>query len=423
MGIFRALKHRNFRLFFWGQSVSLIGTWMQMIAMAWLVYRLTNSAALLGIVAFAGQIPVFLVSPFSGVFADRWDNRRALIVTQTLAMVQALVLAGLVLTNAITVWQIVLLSFILGLINSFDMTIRQTFVVEIVENKADLGNAIALNSSLVNSARLIGPSLAGVLIAVVGEGICFLLNAVSYLAAIFALLAMTAQADNKKPAAKGILRELKEGIAYAVNFVPVRDVLLLLSLVSLVGMPYTVLMPVFVRDILRGGPETLGFLMAASGFGALFAGLYLASRKDLLQLEKLITAAPIILGAGLVLLAFTRSFLFALIIMLVTGTGMITQIAGSNTLIQSVVADDKRGRVMSFFTFAFVGTAPFGSLLAGGLAQYLGVRTIFFICGLCCLAGALVFGRRLPAIRKEIEPIYLEKGLLTAALLTRPPED
>jgi MFS family permease len=289
--VIRALDHRNFRLFFGGQSISLIGTWMQRIALGWLVYRLTNSAFLLGAVGFAGQIPIFFIAPFAGVFADRWNRQRMLILTQTLSMAQALLLSFLVLTGTVSVWQIIALSAFLGVVNAFDMPIRQAFTLEMIENKEDLGNAIALNSSMVNSARLLGPSLAGMLIAVFGEGTCFLLNGISYVAVIAALLAMKINPRPPQPRRPPAMQELKQGFAYAFGFAPIRDVLLLLGLVSLVGMPYTVLMPIFARDILHGGPHVLGFLMGASGIGALAGAVYLASRKSVLGLGKIIPLA------------------------------------------------------------------------------------------------------------------------------------
>ena len=424
----RALSHRNFRLFFGGQSISLIGTWMQRIALGWLVYRLTNSAFLLGAVGFAGQIPVFFMAAFAGVFADRWNRQRMLILTQILATAQAFLLAYLVLTETVTVWQIITLSAFLGLVNAFDMPIRQSFIVEMIEKKEDLGNAIALNSSMVNSARLLGPSLAGLLIAAVGEGICFLLNGLSYLAVIAALIAMKTRPRPVKPRHTKALDELRQGFAYAFGFAPIRDILLLLGLVSLTGMPFTVLMPIFAKDVLHGGPNVLGFLMGASGVGALAGALYLASRKSVLGLGKLIPLAAGCFGAGLVGFSVSRYIWLSLALMLVSGFGMIVQMAASNTILQTIVDDDKRGRVMSFYTMAFVGITPLGSLLEGFVASLVGAPATLFAGGLICVLGAAVFAGKLPVLRKAVRPIYIKMGIVpeiaaglhSAAELTMP---
>jgi MFS family permease len=424
----RALDHRNFRLFFSGQSISLVGTWMQRIALGWLVYRLTNSAFLLGAVGFAGQIPVFFMAPFAGVFADRWNRQRMLILTQTLATVQALLLALLVLTETVAVWQIIALSAFLGIVNAFDMPIRQSFILEMIENKEDLGNAIALNSSMVNSARLLGPSLAGLLIAAVGEGICFLLNGLSYVAVIAALIAIKTRPRPAKPRRTNALYELRQGFAYAFGFAPIRDILLFLGLVSLTGMPFTVLMPIFAKDILHGGPNVLGFLMGASGVGALAGALYLASRKSVLGLGKLIPLAAGCFGAGLAGFSLSRYFWLSLALMLITGFGMIVQMAASNTILQTIVDDDKRGRVMSFYTMAFVGITPLGSLLEGFAASLMGAPATLFAGGLICVLGAAVFARQLPVLRKAVRPIYVKMGIIpeivaglhTATELTMP---
>jgi len=405
--ILRSLHYRNYRLFFGGQGISLIGTWIQNIAMSWLVYSLTNSALLLGIVGFAGQIPTFLLTPFAGVLVDRWNRHRILVVTQTLAMLQAFILALLVLTGNVTVWHIIPLSVFLGLVNAFDIPARQTFVVEIIENRKDLGNAIALNSSMFNGARLLGPSIAGVLIATVGEGICFLLNGISYLAVIAALLAMRVTPKKVEIKKSHILHGLKEGFFYASGFAPIRYILLLLSLISLVGMPYAVLMPIFAKEILHGGAHTLGFLVGFSGTGALVGAVFLASRKSAGGLVKNIPLATGIFGVGLIVFSQSRVLWLSLLLMLITGFGMMVQMASSNTLIQTVVDDDKRGRVMSFYTMAFMGMAPFGSLLAGGLASKIGAPNTLLIGGIATILGAIVFAVRLP---------FLEEALRTKPL-------
>ena len=399
----RALRHRNFKLFFGGQIISLVGTWMQRIAMGWLVYRLTNSPFMLGAVGFAGQIPTFLLAPLGGVFADRWDRRKVLVFTQTLAMVQALVLSMLVLTGTVLIWHIFVLSIFLGVVNAWDMPVRQSFMIEMVEKKEDLSNAIALNSSMVNSARLLGPSLAGILIAAVGEGTCFLLNGISYLAVIAALLAMNVAA--KAPPRQGarIWSGLTEGFHYAFGFAPIWSLLLLLALVSLMGMPYAVLMPIFAKEILHGGPHTLGFLMGASGVGAIAGAVYLASRKSVLGLGKIISIAASLFGLGLIAFSLSRLLGFSLMMMMVTGFGMIVAMAASNTVLQTIVEDDKRGRIMSFYTMTFMGMAPFGSLLAGFLASRMGAPDTLLLGGIACLLGAAVFATRLRALRRQTQ--------------------
>jgi MFS family permease len=410
--ILRALRHRNYRLFFAGQSISLVGTWMQQIAMSWLVYRLTGSAFLLGIVSFAGSIPIFLVAPFAGLLADRWNRHRMLVVIQALAMIQALILAVLVLADVITVWEIVVLSIFLGVINAFDMPIRQAFVVEMIDKREDLGNAIALNSSMFNGARLVGPSIAGLLIAAVGEGYCFLLNGLSYIAVIVALLAMKRVPHTPELKRSRTLQTLKEGFVYSFGFPPIRSLLLLLALVSLMGMPQIVLMPIFATTILHGNSHTLGFLVGASGIGALVGAVYLASRKSVRGLGRIIPLSAAIFGLGLIALSFSRSVWPALLLMVVTGFGMIVQMASSNTVLQTIVDEDKRGRVMSLYAVSIRGMAPFGGLIAGSLASAIGTPNTFLVGGVCCVLGGLLFARHLAAWRDLVRPIYVRKGIL-----------
>jgi MFS family permease len=409
---FRSLKYRNYRLFFYGQSISLIGTWIQRITTPWLVYHLTDSVFLLGLVGFAGQIPTFLIAPFAGVLTDRWNRYHLLIVTQIAAMVQAFILAFLYLNGTIQVWQIVALSVFLGIVNAFDVPARQSFVVEMVEKKEDLGNAIALNSSMVNGARLLGPSIAGILIAFTGEGICFLLNGVSYIFVIASLLMMKIKPRVIIKKDKDVVAEMKEGFSYTFGFAPIKYLILLLALVSLMGMPYTVLMPVFAKEILHGGSHTFGFLMGASGLGALFGALYLASRKNVLGLAKLIPLAAITFGLGLIAFSFSRYFLLSMGLMVFVGLGMMLQMAATNTILQTIVEDDKRGRVMSFYTMAFMGTAPFGSFMAGSLASTLGAPNTLIVGGVSCILGAFAFTRKLPALKKAIRPIYVRLGIV-----------
>jgi MFS family permease len=411
--MFRALSHRNYRLFFSGQGISMIGTWMTRIATGWLVYQLTGSALLLGVVGFAGQIPSFVLAPFAGVIVDRWNRKGILVLTQALAMVQSLALAVLTLGGQIKVWHVVSLSIFQGLINAFDMPARQSFVVEMVEDHADLPNAIALNSSLVNAARLLGPSIGGVIIAAVGVGWCFMIDAISYVAVIGSLLAMRITPKELRSVRDAnILAQLREGWTYVLHSPPISKILLLLACVSLVGMPYTVLMPIFANDVLGGGPNTLGMLMAATGVGALVGAVFLAARKSVLGLGRFIPLASGIFGIGLIAFSFSRSLPLSLVLLVVTGLGFMVQMAVSNTIIQTIVEENKRGRVMSFYTMAFMGTAPFGSLVAGSLAERIGAPHTLLLGGFGCVIGALWFQRALPRLRQFVRPIYIEKGIL-----------
>jgi MFS family permease len=410
--LFRSLSSGNYRLFFIGQGISLIGTWIQSVAQAWLVYRMTSSVFLLGLVGFLSQIMVFVFGPIAGVIADRMNRHRILVITQTAAMVQAFVLALIVLTHTAQVWHIMVLSVLLGLINSFDMPVRQSFVIEMVEKKEDMGNAIALNSSLVNSARLIGPSIAGVLIAAFGEGICFFLNGLSYIAVIVSLLMMKITPKMYHTRKSHVFRELKEGISYAAHFPPIKYILITLACVSFIAAPYMVLMPVFARDILHGGPQTLGWLMSAAGCGALLGALYLASRKNVVGLLRMIVTASLVFGFSLIALSLSSDIRLSCFFLLLTGFGMVMQMASSNTILQTIVDEDKRGRVMSLFSIAFLGMAPFGSLYAGSFAHLFGARAAIALSGACCVIIAAFFSSRLPEIRKEIRPIYVRMGII-----------
>jgi MFS family permease len=412
----RALRHPNFRLFFAGQSISLIGTWMTRIATAWLVYRLTKSALLLGTVTFAGQIPTFLLAPFAGVWVDRLNRRQVLIWTQTLAMIQSLALAFLTLTHRITIHDVLALSAFQGVINAFDMPGRQAFMVQMVENRADLSNAIAINSSMVNLARLIGPSLAGIVIAATSEGWCFLIDGVSYIAVIISLLLMHVHAAQVSRAAgsepPSMSAQMREGWQYVSTFIPVRTILTLFALVSLMGMPYVVLMPVFAAQVLHGGPHTLGFLMGAAGIGALISALTLVLRKSVRGLIKMIPIAASMFGAGLICFGLSRYVWLSMLLMVIVGFGMMQGMTASNTIIQTLVPEDKRGRVMSYYTAAFVGMAPFGSLLAGSLAHWIGAPHTVMLTGTCCILGAVWFQSQRGAIREVIRPIYIEMGII-----------
>jgi MFS family permease len=409
----RALRSRNYRLYFSGQGVSLVGTWMTRIATSWLVYRLTGSALLLGVVSFAGQIPTFILAPFAGVLVDRVDKHRMLVWTQVLAMVQSFALAILALLRIITVPEVIGLSLFQGFINAFDMPSRQAFLVEMVDRREDLGNAIALNSSLVNGARLLGPSIGGILIAAVGEGWCFFIDGASYLAVIASLMMMRVERkDRAAGQPKRGMHQLKEGWRYVSRFAPIRTILLLLALVSLMGMPYTVLMPVIASETLKGGPALLGALMAATGIGALCGALYLAQRTTVLGLGRVIPAAAGLFGAGLAAFSFTRVPWIAVACLVVVGFGMMVQMAASNTILQTIVDDDKRGRVMSFYSMAFMGMAPFGGLLAGALAHRIGAAHTVLVSGICCVLAAGWFATRLPMLRDDIRPIYRGMGVL-----------
>ena len=411
--ILRALHHRNYRLFFGGQSVSLIGTWMQQIAMSWLVYRLTNSAFLLGVVSFSSQIPIFLFASIAGVYADRWNRHRILVVTQALSMIQALTLAVLTMTGVVHVWQIIALGICLGVINAFDMPTRQSFIVEMIEKPDDLGNAIALNSFMFNGARLVGPAVAGILIGLLGEGVCFLINGLSFIGIIIALLAIKVPKRNKEVHASRLWHDLKEGYSYAFGFAPIRYILLQLGLMSFMGMTYAVLMPIFAKDVLHGGPHTLGFLMAANGIGAITGAVYLASRQTILGLGRLIAIASAIFGAGVIAFSLSTVLVFSLSMMFVVGFGMIVQLASSNTILQSIVEEDKRGRVMSIYATALMGMAPIGNLFSGALASWIGAPATLILSGLACIIGSLLFALKLPHIRKNVLPIYLKMGIIS----------
>jgi MFS family permease len=426
----RALRHRNYRLFFSGQSVSLIGTWMTRIATIWLVYRLTKSAFLLGLIGFSGQIPSLILGPIAGVWVDRWDRHRVLVITQVSSMIQSFLLAGLTLSGRITFWDIFVLSLLQGAINAFDMPARQAFVVEMLEARDDLPNAIALNSSMVNGSRLIGPALAGMVIAAVGEGYCFLLDGISYIAVIISLMLMHLDHVESRRGVEGVFSELKEGWQYIVDFIPIRNILLLLAFVSLMGMPYTTLMPIFAGKVLHGGPSTLGFLMAASGVGALASAIVLAMRRTVLGLGRLIAMTAGLFGAALIGFGLSRWLWLSLLLMLLAGYGMMQQMAASNTILQTIVEENKRGRVMSYYTIAFAGAAPFGNLIEGAAANWIGAPATLVIGGALCVLGALWFSRELPRVRAVVRPLYAQLGIIpevatglqTASVLQTPPE-
>ncbi len=401
--LLRSFQYRNYRLYFGGQSVSQIGTWIQTIALSWLVYSLTGSALYLGIVGFIGQIPILVLSFLTGVLMDRWNRHRTFIATQVLTMILAFVLSALVLTGRIEIWHIIILSLLNGLVASFELTSSQTFLYHIIEKKEDIGNAIALNSMLVNLARMLGPSIAGILIASIGEGLCFFVNGASYLPVIAALLLMRVKPQPPATSKRNILKGLKEGVGYAWGSLPIISIIALQALVSLIGMPFQVLMPVFVQEILGEGPHALGFIMGCSGVGAIVATLYLATRRDPFGLVKLVPVAAAILGAGLVGSSLSRFTAVSMFFALFTGFGAILLMAVNNTVLQTIVDDDKRGRVMSLYTISFLGIYPFGNLVAGALANLIGVPNEFMLSGICCLVGSLIFASRLEVIKAGIK--------------------
>jgi MFS family permease len=413
----RALAYRNYRLFFLGQGVSLIGTWMTRVATGWLIFRLSGNdpAMMLGIVGFAGQVPTFFLAPFAGVLVDRANRHRLLIGTQVLSLLQSALLAVVAFRGEpgmATIWQIIVLAVFQGVINAVDMPTRQAFLVEMVEQPADLPNAIALNSSLVNGARLIGPAAAGVLIALTGEAWCFVVDALSYVAVVAALLAMRVATPKREVRKAPLWSRLAEGLAYAFGFAPIRALLLLLALVSFMGMPYTVLLPIFAADVLGGGPFTLGLLSGATGVGALAGALYLASRRTVLGLGRVIVVATLLFGLGLIGFSVSTSLWLSLLLLIMAGFGMMVQLAASNTILQTIVDEDKRGRVMSFYSMAFLGMAPFGSLFAGALAGSVGAAGTVVIGGIACIAGALLFAFNLRWLRLLVRPVYARLGIL-----------
>jgi MFS family permease len=419
-GMFRSLQHRNYRLFFMGNSVSLIGNWLQWAAMNWLVYELTGSTRWLGIVGFC-RISILFVAPFAGILADRFERRKLVVITQALATIQPFLLAFLTLTGLINEWYIVALSIYAGIIAAFDIPIRQSLTVELVGNKADLGNAIALNSSMVNAARLVGPAIAGLLIWAFGTGWCFLLNGLSYLPVIAALLMMEFPVRALKAQRRHVLRELKEGVRYAFGFGPIRTVLLLLCTVSITGMPFQQLMSAFAQDVLHVGPRIFGLLTGCVGVGAVFGAMTLARRRSAVGLETLIPIATTIFGVGLIAFSMARVWWVAMPVLAVVGFGMMVQMASSNTVLQTICDDDKRGRVMSFYTMAFMGTGPLGQLLGGYAAHLISLPTTLLISGICCLVAAGLYTSNLSRFRRQVAPIYRQMGLTRAAAVDEPP--
>ena len=420
--IFRAFRHKNYRLYFFGQGISLIGNWLSDVAMAWMVYRLMrdnhagDAAFMLGVVGFSEQIPMLLLAPIAGVFADRWNRRNILVITNALSMLQSALLFLLTYYRVITIPHLIVLCVFQGLVSSFDMPARQAFLVEIVEDRGDLPNAIAMNSSMFNGARLVGPAVAGLLIAAFGEAACFAIDTVSYLAVIASLLAMVVLRVPSSSKRLSAVREFKDGIAYAAGSPPILATILYVAWISFMSMPIMVLMPIFADQLNTGhGARTLGFLMASSGVGALCGAAYLATRKTVVGLGKIMVLAAVTLGTSLIVFALTMKFWWCMASLLTGGIGMILVMASGNTFLQSVVSDNKRGRVMSLFGTAVMGMAPFGSLLAGWLATRIGEQATMIAAGACCILAGIVFAIILPYMRKHVHPMYLEKGILPPA--------
>lgn len=400
---FRALKNRNFKIFFLGQLVSLMGIWIQNIALGWLVYRLTDSAVWLGVIGFAGQIPALFLTPFAGVFADRLNRRKVLIVTQIIPMAMAFTMAALILTNSVLVWHIAAVAVINGIVLAFDNPFRHSFLLEMIGNKELLQNAIALNSTLFNSARFIGPMIGGFLIALVGEGYCFLINGITFSAVVISLLVINVSPTNKNTGHKSVISDLVEGAKYAFSFKPIRFLLILVVTTGFFGMPFQVFLPVFARDILGGDSQLLGFLTGALGAGALTGAVYLASRKGMKQLPRMIFFAAILFAVGLMSLSLSTSIILSLVLLYFTGFGMIIQYASTNTLIQTIVDDSKRGRVMALYGMSFLGVTPVGSLLLGAVSGAIGVQITLFISSIVCLGAAALFSRRVNIVKAALE--------------------
>jgi MFS family permease len=408
----RALRSRNFKLFFFGQTISVIGNWMTRLATTWLVYHLTHSALMLGVVSFCGQIVSFLLGPFAGVWVERMDRRTLLIWTQVLAAVQSLALAALTLSHRITLREVIALTALQGLINAFDMPGRQSFLVQMVDDRADLSNAIAINSSMANGARLIGPAIAGLVVAAWGEGWCFLIDGLSYLAVIASLLLMRIPRMDRRRDATSMVEQMREGWEYVRTFAPIRTILLLFALISLMGYSYAVLLPVFAKEVLHGDATTLGWLTGASGVGALTSAISLALRKSVVGLTRMVQLASGMLGVALILFGLSHLLWLSLVLMVFVGFGLLQTASAANTIIQSLVSEGMRARVMSYYTMAFFGAAPFGSLLAGALAHRIGAPHTVMVTGTCCIVGSVWFALELPRIRKVMRPIYQGMGLL-----------
>lgn len=408
----RALRHPNFRLYFLGQSVSVIGTWLTQVARMWLVYRLTDSALLLGVVSFAGQIVSFAAGPFAGVWVERLDRRKLMLWTQALGGVQSLLLAVLTLAHVVTLWEIIALTVFGGIVAALATPARLSFVAHMVEDRNDIDNGIAMVTSMANAARLIGPAIAGVLIAAFGEGWCFLIDAISFLPVIASLALMRMKPLEGRRGSRGMLEEMHQGWSYVSTFFPIRTLLLYFVVIGLMGYSYTVLLPVFARQVLHGGPTTLGWLTSASGIGALMSTLSLALRKSVVGLTRMVQIAGTVLGLALILFGLSHVLWLSLLLMVLVGFGLLQSVTGINTILQSLTPEDMRGRVMSYYTTAFFGAAPFGSLMASALADQIGAPIVVGLTGAACVVGSIWFALELPKVTAAMRPIYVQKGLL-----------
>ena len=409
--VFVSLKSYNFRLYFGGQCISLIGTWMQQIAMSWLVFRLTGSVFLLATVTFMAQIPILVATPYMSVFVDRFDRRKLLMLTQSLSMLQALLMAVLTLTGLIQVWHIMILSLLIGLINALDNPTRQSFYPSLVP-RDKLSNAIALNSAVINGSRLIGPAVGGVLIGLLGEGICFLLNGISYIAVIIALLMMRVMPQRGKGVKQKVWEDMRDGFQYVVGNIPIRTLLLLMSVISFFGLPLMTFIPAYVKTILHGGSEMLGLLLSCIGVGSFIAALYLAARKSVLGLGKVVMLSGVLLGIGLSVMSFVSIPWVAAVLCLPIGFSVIAAVASINTLLQTLSREDKRGRVMGYMAMAFTGMAPVGSIILGAFEEFVGLQVIILLSGICCFLASLICEYYRPVVRKYARPIYIDKGII-----------
>ncbi|HPS73992.1 MAG TPA: MFS transporter [Bacteroidales bacterium] len=412
--IFSSLHSRNYRIYFIGQGASLIGTWIQNIALSWLIYRLTGSVFLLGLIGFTSQIPTFILSPFTGVVTDRYDRLRIMKATQIVYLLHALTMALLVLFNVIMVWHIIALSILFGIVTAFDAPARQSLVIDLIDDPKDLGNAIALNSAIFNGARLIGPAIAGVVIALVGEGICFLLNALSFGAVIFALMQIRIPFRPSTIHASNFKKSFSEGFHYTFQSMPIRTLILMLAVLSMVGLSYIVLLPAYAKENMHGGSETLGYLMSAMGAGALMGALYMAARKTVLGLARIIAGSVILMGCSLALAALSGRMYFSVIVLFFAGLTMVLSLSSINTMLQTISDEDKRGRVMSFYAMALMGTTPIGNLIAGSIASGIGLTPTLLLSAAITVAAGIWFGINRKSMRRYVRPIYVSKGILPA---------
>ncbi len=414
--IFSSLRSRNYRYYFIGQGISLVGTWIQNIALSWLVYRLTGSVFLLGLVGFTSQIPTFFLTPITGVVSDRYNRLRIMTFTQTLFMLHALTMALLVLSNLIEVWHIIALSIVFGIISAFDAPARQSLVIDLIDDPKNLGNAIALNSATFNAGRLVGPAIAGITIAIVGEGICFLLNALSFIAVIAALLQIKIPVKPLAVHSTNLKKSFTEGFHYTFQSMPIRTLITMLAILSLIGLPYTVLMPAYAKEILNGGSDTLGYLMSGLGAGALAGAIFMAARRTVIGLGRIISINVCILGSAIALASFSENIYFSLITFSFSGFSMVLSLSSINTMLQTIADTDKRGRVMSFYAMALMGMAPMGSLLSGTMASGIGIPYTLLISGIITILSGVWMGLNLKLLRKYVRPIYVNKGILPGLL-------